>query len=156
TLIVALGSQLISITVSGLIDPVSRYAQRLLLQDAEVRALKTGISKGQFYFFPDYVAFAPEQNVEDQLFAPNESYMTAGHAIVPHKRAQKKQNRRLFLYQQADPNTSRIITADRARLDGPDSGGKVVLHLSGFSQHMFHDLETPTPMANNRLCPGCP
>src|SRR5262249_18565567 len=63
---------------------------------------------------------------------------------------------RLFLYQQAGPNTSRIITADRARLDGPDSSGKVVLHLSGFSQHMFNDLETPAPMPNNRLCPRCP
>ncbi len=155
-LIVALGSLLVSLSVSGFIDPASRYVQRLLLQDAEIRALKTGISKGQFYFFPDYVAFAPEQNAEDQLFAPNESYLAAGHAFVPHKRAQKNQNRRLFLYQQAGPETSRILTADRARLDGPDSFGRIVLHLSGFSQHMFNDREIPTPLPSSKACPGCP
>src|SRR5690242_4850393 len=82
-LIVALGSQFVSLSVSGFIDPESRYVQRVLLQDAEIRALKTGISTGQFYFFPDYVAFAPDQDTQDQLFAPNESYLAAGHAIVP-------------------------------------------------------------------------
>jgi hypothetical protein len=144
-LVVALASQIVSLSVSGLLDPASRYAQRVLLLDAEMRALKTGISTGQFYFFPNYVAFAPEQSASDQgLFTPNESYLTAGHAIVPHKRAAKENNRRLFLYEQAGPTTSRIITADRARLDGPDPSGNVTLHISGFTQHMFRDREAPS------------
>jgi len=155
-LIVALGSQFVSLSVSGFIDPESRYVQRVLLQDVEIRALKTGISTGQFYFFPDYVAFAPDQDTQDQLFAPNESYLAAGHAIVPHKRAQRKQQRRLFLYQQAGPNTSRIITADRAKLDGPNSEGLVTLHLNGFSQHMFRDREAASKMPSTNACPGCP
>jgi hypothetical protein len=157
-LVIAVGSQFISLSVSGLLDPASRYVQRVLLLDAEMRALKTGISTGQFYFFPNYVAFAPEQGGSDQgLFAPNESYLTAGHAIVPHKRVAKKNNRRLFLYEQAGPTTSRIITADRARLDGPDAAGNVTLHLSGFTQHMFNDREAPASSEPIKPeCRGCP
>ena len=157
-LVVAVGSQLVSLSVSGLLDPASRYAQRVLLLDAETRALKTGISTGQFYFFPNYVAFAPEQNASGEgLFSPNESYLTAGHAIVPHKRAAKKNNRRLFLYEQAAPTMSRVITADRAKLDGPNAAGIVTLHLSGFAQHMFKDREQPdTPGPVKPLCPSCP
>src|SRR5215831_11290595 len=157
-LVIAVASQVVSLSVSGLLDPASRYAQRVLLLDAEMRALKRGISTGQFYFFPNYVAFAPQQEASDQgLFAPNESYLTAGHAIVPHKRVAKKNNRRLFLYEQAGPTTSRIITADRARLDGPDVAGNVTLHLSGFAQHMFNDREAPAPAGPaETVCPGCP
>lgn len=156
-LAIAVGSQLVSLSVSGLLDPASRYAQRVLLLDAEMRALKTGISRGQFYFFPNYVAFAPEQNASDQgLFTPNESYLVAGHAIVPHKRVAKRNNRRLFLYEQAGPTTSRIITADRARLEGPDSVGNVTLHLNGFTQHMFNDRETPTLAPVKPACRDCP
>src|SRR5215469_9140320 len=157
-LVVALGSQFVSLAVSGLVDPESRYVQRVLLLDAEMRALKTGISSGQFYFFPNYVAFAPEQGGANQgLFTPNESYLTAGHAIVPHKRAAKKNNRRLFLYEQAGPTMSRVITADRARLDGPNAAGIVALHLSGFAQHMFNDREKPaSPAPLEPVCTGCP
>jgi lipopolysaccharide export LptBFGC system permease protein LptF len=157
-LVIAVASQVVSLSVSGLLDPASRYAQRVLLLDAEMRALKTGISTGQFYFFPNYVAFAPEQSgLEQGLFAPNESYLAAGHAIVPHKRAAKRNNRRLFLYEQAGPTTSRIITADRARLDGPDPAGNVTLHLSGFTQHMFNDREAPESSEPLKpLCHGCP
>lgn len=158
TLVLALGAQFISLGVSGLIDPASRYAQRVILLDAEFRALKTGISKGQFYFFPGYVAFAPERQTEaNALFAPSASYLSTGHAIVPHEAVQKRQSRRLFLYEQAGPHTSRIITADRARLSGPDRSGLVVLTLNGFAQHMFDDIEGSSAVPHGAgPCAGCP
>ena len=158
TLVLAFVAQLSSLAVSGLLDPASRYAQRVILLDAEFHALKTGISKGQFYFFPGYVAFAPDlQTQENGLFAPGASYLSTGHAIVPHKEVQKRQGRRLFLYEQAGPHTSRIITADRARLSGPDHSGVVRLTLIGFAQHMFDDIESASSAPSGAVpCPGCP
>jgi len=157
-LVLAFGAQLTSIAVSGFLDPASRYAQRAILLDAEFRALKTGISKGQFYFFPGYVAFAPEQQTdENALFAPSGSYLSTGHAVVPHKAVQKRENRRLFLYELAGPHTSRIVTADRAHLSNPDAAGRVTLTLTGFAQHMFNDIEAAVPAPQGApACAGCP
>ena len=58
-LAIAVAAQIASLTVSGVIDPASRYAQRVILFNAEFRALKNGINTGQFYKFPNRVAFAP-------------------------------------------------------------------------------------------------
>jgi lipopolysaccharide export system permease protein len=156
---VALGAQIISISVSGFLDPASRYAQRVLLLNAEVKALKTGISTGQFYYFPNYVAFAPDQGDFEQ----NESYLSAGQAAVPFQRAKKTPKRRLFLYEQVGPDMSRVITADRAHLDGPDGSGTITLKLTGFAQHTLADTTTPPEerLAAARStaaesCPGCP
>ena len=57
-LIVALASQVIGITGSGLADPMSRYAQRSILFSSELRSLKKGVAKNEFYYFPSYVAYA--------------------------------------------------------------------------------------------------
>jgi lipopolysaccharide export system permease protein len=118
-LAIAVAALIVSLTVSGVIDPASRYAQREILFNAQFRALRSGINTGQFYYFPNRVAFAPAQTV-------------AGFG-----RARPDQTRKLFVYEQTDPGTFRVITADRARLDGPDQSGTVFLRLLGLTARTF-------------------
>lgn len=122
-LAVAVLAQIGSLTVSGVLDPASRYAQRKILFDATFRALRSGINTGQFYRFPNRVAFAPAKP------AP-----AAGHAA---------QTRGLFVYEQVKPDTFRVVTADHARLAGPDASGRVHLKLGGFSSRTFYTGPPP-------------
>jgi lipopolysaccharide export LptBFGC system permease protein LptF len=137
--IVALAGQLVGITESGLIDPMSRYAQRSILFSSELRSLKKGVAKNEFYYFPSYVAYAMErvQGGARPPTAPGEVPVIDASAnpapVVPGK------DRTLFVYQQIGPRTSRIVTAAQARLDGPDLTGKIVLNLSDFTSHTFAD-----------------
>jgi lipopolysaccharide export LptBFGC system permease protein LptF len=137
-LVTALAAQIASLTVSGVIDPASRYTQRVILFDAEFRALRTGINTGQFYYFPDRVAFAPAQ-------------------AKSHGKAD--QTRKLFVYEQVKPGSFRIITADHARLEGPDDSGAMLLTLDGFTSHMFEDTPkqavAATPQGDTKTCNGC-
>jgi lipopolysaccharide export LptBFGC system permease protein LptF len=120
---VAVAAQLTSITVSGVLDPLSRYAARVILFDAEFRALKNGVGTGEFYYFPNRVAFAPPRSMsQDSL----------------------RQNWKLFVYEQQGPNASRIITADHARMEGPDAKGWIMLKLGGFNSRTFYE---PGPSA---------
>jgi lipopolysaccharide export LptBFGC system permease protein LptF len=57
-LIVALSGQIVGTIGSGLVDPLSRYAQRSILFSSELRSLKKGVAKNEFYYFPSYVAYA--------------------------------------------------------------------------------------------------
>ena len=57
-LIVSLAGQLVSTVGSGIADPLSRYAQRSILFSSELGSLKKGVAKGEFYYFPSYVAYA--------------------------------------------------------------------------------------------------
>jgi lipopolysaccharide export LptBFGC system permease protein LptF len=125
---IAIGAQICSLTVSGVIDPASRYAQRVILFNAEFHALTSGINTGQFYFFPNRVAYAPMQ------------------ADAGHGRASAGQSKRLFVYERSEPNTFRVITADRARLDGPDAEGRILLRLSGVTSRVFAEAK---PRAGN-------
>jgi lipopolysaccharide export LptBFGC system permease protein LptF len=142
TLAIALAAQIGSLLVSSVIDPVSRYVQRVILFDAEFRALRGGISRGQFYYFPNRVAFAPAQSA-------------AG-------RESSGQSRNLFVYEEVEPGTFRVITADRARLDGPDSSGNIVLKLGGFTSRKFSDIQSPASTAppsgqgDATACADCP
>src|SRR5205085_11186979 len=67
-------------------------------------------------------------------------------------------DRTLFVYQQIGPNTSRVVTAAQARLDGPDRSGRIVLNLSDFTSHTFADAH---PLAGETQgapvkCTNCP
>ena len=64
----------------------------------------------------------------------------------------KGRDRTLFVYQQIGPQTSRVITAAQARLDGPDRSGKIVLNLNDFTSHTFADTH-PMPNANGATRP---
>jgi lipopolysaccharide export system permease protein len=128
-LIIAVLAQMASLTVSGVLDPVSLYAQRAVLFNAEFRALRKGINTGQFYKFPNRVAYAPAKQKSKK----------------PAERT-----RGLFIYEQLKPDTFRVFTADRARLDGPDLSGRIVLSLGGFTSHTFPD---PLPAEGGKPAP---
>lgn len=140
-LIVALAGQVVSMTGSGVADPLSRYAQRSILFSSELRSLKKGVSAGNFYFFPSYVAYAMD-HVTDGAPPP----LAPGDVPVidASKPPEPRPDRTLFVYQQVGPQTSRVVTAAQARLDGPDLSGRIVLNLNDFTSHTFHD---PNPMA---------
>ncbi len=129
-LTIAVVAQLVSLTVSGVLDPASRYEQRVILFNAQVRALRTGINTGQFYNFPNRVAFAPAENGRE------------GRA---------RQTRGLFVYEQLKPDTFRAVTADYASLSGPDLSGRIVLRMGGITSHTFSHVG---PLSD-QSCPGC-
>jgi lipopolysaccharide export system permease protein len=161
-LIVALAGQVISVTESGLIDPMSRYAQRSILFSSELRSLKKGVAKNEFYYFPSYIAYAMErvQGGAPPPLPPGQVSVIDASATASSAPAQAK-DRTLFVYQQIGPQTSRIVTAAQARLDGPDLSGRVVLNLSDFTSHTFADAhplasEDDKPHALSTKCFNCP
>ena len=161
-LIVALASQVIGITGSGLADPMSRYAQRSILFSSELRSLKKGVAKNEFYYFPSYVAYALDhvQGGAPPPAAPGEVPVIDARANAKPAPGAAK-DRTLFVYQQIGPNTSRIVTAAQARLDGPDLTGRIVLNLSDFTSHTFADAhplasEDGKPHSLAGKCFNCP
>ena len=137
-LIVALAGQLTSTIGSGLLDPLSRYAQRSILFSSELRSLKKGVAKNEFYYFPSYVAYAMER-VEDGAPPPAAPGQVPTIDASGNAKATPSKDRTLFVYQQTGPNTSRVVTAAQARLDGPDRSGRIVLNLNDFTSHTFAD-----------------
>jgi len=118
-----------SITVSGILDPAARFAERQLLFNAEFQALRTGINTGQFYEFGKRIAFAPARK---QVSGKGAAYQTRG----------------LFVYDELAPGKFRVVTADHASLNGPDDDGRVVLKLGGFTSQTFTAAAADT-------CVGC-
>jgi len=153
-LIVALAGQVTSTIGSGFLDPMSRYAQRSILFSSELRSLKKGVAKNEFYYFPSYVAYAMDR-VEGGAPPP------AAPGQVPVIDASKSakapgKDRTLFVYQQLGPHTSRVVTAAQARLDGPDLSGRIVLNLSDFTSHTFVDPHPPEGESHAGKCTTCP
>jgi lipopolysaccharide export LptBFGC system permease protein LptF len=158
-LLVALGGQVAGTIGSGIVDPLSRYAQRSILFSSELRSLKKGVAKNEFYYFPSYVAYAMDHVVggAPPPVAPGEvQVIDASRDVKPASNS----DRTLFVYQQIGPNSSRVVTAAQARLDGPDRNGRIVLNLSDFTSHTFADAH---PMAGENgaagapiKCPNCP
>jgi lipopolysaccharide export LptBFGC system permease protein LptF len=156
-LIVALAGQVTSAIGSGLLDPMSRYAQRSILFSSELRSLKRGVAKNEFYYFPSYVAYALER-VEGGAPPPAEPGQVPVIDASKNEKPAPARDRTLFVYQQTGPNMSRVVTAAQARLDGPDLSGRVVLNLSDFTSHTFadpHPLETEGS-GHIAKCPNCP
>jgi lipopolysaccharide export system permease protein len=134
-LAVAVLAQLGSLTVSGLLDPLAQYSQRAVLFNAEFRALRKGINTGQFYQFPRRIAYAPAK-------------VKGGPAA--------NRTRGLFVYEEMRPDKFRVITADRARLAGPDAVGRITLSLGGFTSHTFTDpMPAGGPRPASQPCPDC-
>jgi lipopolysaccharide export LptBFGC system permease protein LptF len=138
--IVSLAGLVVGLLGSGVADPLSRYAQRSILFSSELRSLKKGVAKNEFYYFPSYVAYAMDR-VEGGAPPPR----APGAVPVIDASAKPGHDRTLFVYQQTGANTSRVVTAAQARLDGPDRGGKIVLNLNDFTSHTFDD---PHPAAS--------
>ncbi|HEY2444683.1 MAG TPA: LptF/LptG family permease [Rhizomicrobium sp.] len=135
-LAIALGAQICSLTVSGVIDPAARYAQRVILFNAKFHALVSGINTGQFYYFRNRVAYAPPPSTADRPGASS------------------GQSRKLFVYEPLGKDSFRIVTADHAWLDGPDASGSILVKLSGFTSRVFSDLR-PLARTTSSQCTGC-
>jgi lipopolysaccharide export LptBFGC system permease protein LptF len=115
-----------SMLVSGLLEPAAHYASRVVLFNAQYRALKTGVVAGRFYRFPKHVAFI----------------------MTPHNDPTR---RHIFLEEQ-HPDGYRVITANEANLTGPDKKGVLSLDLTGFNSFDFsapHYSDEKCP-----LCPS--
>jgi lipopolysaccharide export system permease protein len=138
--LVALAGQAVSMLGSGIVDPLSRYTQRTILFSSELQSLKKGVGTNEFYYFPSYVAYAMD-HVKDGAPPP-----TAPGAVpvIDASGEAVRNDRTLFVYQQIAPQTSRVVTAAQARLDGPDRSGRIVLNLNDFTSHTFADAN---PMA---------
>ena len=147
-LVVALAGQMIGTLGSGVVDPLSRYAQRSILFSSELRSLKKGVAKNEFYYFPSYVAYAMD-HVVGGLPPPRTSVpvIDASGKAAKAEAPAAGRDRTLFVYQQIGPRTSRVVTAAQARLDGPDRSGRIVLNLNDFTSHTFADAH-PMPNAN--------
>jgi lipopolysaccharide export LptBFGC system permease protein LptF len=143
-LIVALAGQVVSTLGSGIADPMSRYAQRSILFSSELRSLKKGVAKNEFYYFPSYVAYAMD-HVTGGAPPPGDVQ------VIDASNPKPKPDRTLFVYQQIGPHTSRVVTAAQARLDGPDRSGRIVLNLNDFTSHTFADAN---PMASENGTPA--
>lgn len=157
--IVALAGQAVSILGSGVADPLSHYGQRAILFRSELQSLKQGVAKGEFYYFPSYVAYAMDHA---RGAAPPPSAASGAPGDVPVIDARPAaRDRTLFVYQQIAPHTSRVVTAAQARLEGPDRSGRVILNLNDFTSHTFADAK-PLPGPNGTRsgapfkCRNCP
>ena len=141
--IVALAGQLVGTLGSGVADPLSRYAQRSILFSSELRSLKKGVAKNEFYFFPSYTAYAMDHVVDG---APAPRSPGEVPVIDASTNAKPGTDRTLFVYQQTGAHIARVITAAQARLDGPDRSGRIVFNLNDFTSHTFADAH---PMASD-------
>jgi lipopolysaccharide export system permease protein len=151
---VAFAAQIVCITGSGVVDPFSRYAQRSILFSTELRSLKKGIAKDQFYYFPSYVAYATDQAAAGGDLPEFAASPAGGPIIIDARGGPRPVNgRTLFVYQQIAPHASRVVTAAQARLDGPNTAGKVILNLGDFTSHTFADAH-PLGGSNARPRPG--
>jgi lipopolysaccharide export system permease protein len=144
--IVAVAAQFVGLVGNGVVDPLSRYAQRSILFSSELHSLKKGVAGGEFYYFPSYVAYAMDHPPADAAPppAPRIAGVAPSNVIDARPPASKSvpapgRDRTLFVYQQIAPHTSRVVTAAQARLDGPDPTGKIVLNLNDFTSHTFAD-----------------
>jgi lipopolysaccharide export LptBFGC system permease protein LptF len=154
-LVLSLVGFFISMAGSGVADPLSRYAQRSILFSSELRSLKKGVAKNEFYYFPSYVAYAMDRVVDG---APPPRAPGSVPVIDASTGVQPDHDRTLFVYQQTGPAASRVVTAAQARLDGPDRSGKIVLNLNDFTSHTFADAH-PAPDENGVVratpCANC-
>jgi lipopolysaccharide export LptBFGC system permease protein LptF len=107
-------AQIISLCVSGMVDPLARFAQRGVLFEVEYRTLRGGPGAGQIHHFPRHVVFA-----------------------VPSER--KSSQRPLFIHQELPAAQNQLISAERSRLEGPDKDGNLKLHLADFATYLFFD-----------------
>jgi lipopolysaccharide export LptBFGC system permease protein LptF len=132
--LIGVTAQLFSLLLSGIIEPYARFGYREVLFAAEYRALRGGITPGEFYFFGNTVVFAGSQATD-----------TA--------------ERRVFIYQPR-VGSDRVVVADRAKLEGPDNQGMMTLHLRDLTVNDFANPPAAEPStgaaaAQAAPCPNC-
>jgi lipopolysaccharide export system permease protein len=156
-LILSLAGLFIGMAGSGVADPLSRYAQRSILFSSELRSLKKGVAKNEFYYFPSYTAYALD-HVVDGAPPPRAPGDVPVIDASSNAKPVPRHDRTLFVYQQTGEHTSRVVTAAQARLDGPDRSGRIALNLNDFTSHTFADAH-PAPDENGVVrtapCANC-
>ncbi len=114
-----------SVAISGVVEPAAQYAKRIVLFDAEYRALLHGGRDGQFYAFPDHTVYVIGQ-----------SGQSASH--------------RVFIEERSATHTY-AITSDAAAISKPGGDSPLRLNLSAIR---MVDLDR-TPGANGgAVAPG--
>jgi lipopolysaccharide export LptBFGC system permease protein LptF len=127
-LLVGVAAQLFSLLLSGFIAPHARFGYRDVLFAAQYRALRGGITPGEFYFFGNAVVFAGSKAAEAS-------------------------ERRVFIYQPRS-GADRVLVADNAKLEGPDDQGSMTLHLRDFTVNDFANPRTDEEPAADAGAPG--
>ncbi|WP_170181958.1 LptF/LptG family permease [Phreatobacter stygius] len=112
-LAIGLGAQIATLAIGGFVDPLSRYAFRLVMFSAQYNAL-TG-----------------------NTVSANRLIETRIGTVAVTPRAGGDGNPRLFVRQDDEPGRERIIVANGASLTGPGDSGRVSLHLFDFSVDEF-------------------
>jgi lipopolysaccharide export system permease protein len=108
----ALPAQLLSMIVTGYIDPLSRFFQREIVFDSAYGGLRNGTAVGEFHFADDTTALARPSGVHGQ-------------------------ERYLFLHQNLDSRTDRLIIAKRSSLV-EEQPGWFTLRLQDFAVYDFY------------------
>ena len=114
TAVFALLCGVFTLWVSGNLEPQARFAQRLMVFDFKHQALSGGIAAGEFHAFNDYTIFARSREGGGELH-------------------------RVFVLDESPAETSRVITANRSALVGPDADGFYSFRLQRFSVHEVPD-----------------
>ncbi|CAI9121259.1 LptF/LptG family permease [Brytella acorum] len=110
----AIATCVMSLVVSGVVNPLSLYAQRAVLFRAEYLALTVGRSAGQFYFANDRVMFAPPQMNDNSHLKRN-----------------------IFIREPDGPGRFRVILAGSASVAKGEVNGYVPLQLGDVAWRVF-------------------
>lgn len=113
-------AQIAALTVGGFVDPLSRYAFRLVMFSAQYHALTGGTVTA------------------NRLFETKIGTV----AVIP--RSDGVPTPRLFVRQPTEGGGERVVVANGTRLIGPDINGRVALHLYDFA---VDDFPAPQPGA---------
>lgn len=120
-LVLGLGAQLATVFIGGFVDPLSRYAFRLVM------------------FTAQYDALAGNTVNANRLFE------TRVGTVVVTPRAGGEGRPRLFVRQEDGPGRERVVVANGASLTGPSETGRVSLHLYDFSVDEFASAGAEAP-----------
>ncbi|CEJ10509.1 putative permease YjgP/YjgQ family protein [bacterium YEK0313] len=120
-LVLGLGAQLATVFIGGFIDPLSRYAFRLVMFTAQYDALA------------------------GNTVSANRLFETRVGTVVVTPRAGGEGRPRLFVRQEDGPDRERVVVANGASLTGPSETGRVSLHLYDFSVDEFASPRAEVP-----------
>ncbi|MCZ8313840.1 LptF/LptG family permease [Phreatobacter sp.] len=115
---IGLVAQIAALLVGGILDPLSRYAFRLVMFSAQYHSLTGG------------------------TVTANRLFETRVGTVVVAPRSDGVPTPRLFVRQPNPDGTERVVVANGTRLIGPDLNGRVALHLYDFA---VDDFPAPPP-----------
>lgn len=118
-------AQLAALIVGGFIDPLSRYGFRLVMFAAQYNALMGG-------------TITANRLIETRVGTVSVTPRSDGEPVP-----------RLFVRQWNPDGTERIVVANGTRLVGPDTNGRVALHLYDFAVDDFAAPPAPGTATGN-------